>query len=72
MRRLILASTSPYRRDLLQRLRLPFEVMRPDVDEGALPDETPVALVTRLAWAKARTISLREPDAWVIGSDQVA
>ncbi|MDQ3229095.1 MAG: Maf family nucleotide pyrophosphatase [Pseudomonadota bacterium] len=71
MPRLILASTSPYRRELLQRLRLPFEVMRPDVDETPLPDEAPVALATRLATEKARAISAREPDAWVIGSDQV-
>lgn len=72
MPRLILASTSPYRRELLQRLRLPFEVMRPDVDETALPDEAPRALAARLARAKASAISAREPDAWVIGSDQVA
>ena len=72
MPRLILASTSPYRRELLQRLRLPFEVMRPDVDEVAHPNETPMTLAPRLARAKALVISSREPDAWVIGSDQVA
>lgn len=69
---LILASTSPYRRDLLGRLRLPFDVMRPDVDETPLPDEAPAALAARLAAAKAGAISARQPDAWVIGSDQVA
>lgn len=70
--RLILASTSPYRRELLQRLRLPFEVVSPAVDEVARPNEGPVALATRLARAKALVISARESDAWVIGSDQVA
>ncbi len=72
MPRLILASTSPYRRELLQRLRLPFEVMRPEVEEAALRGEAPAALAKRLARAKAMAISVREPDAWVIGSDQVA
>jgi len=72
MPRLILASTSPYRRELLQRLRLPFEVMHPHVDETALPDEIPVALAVRLAAVKALAVSVRERDAWVIGSDQVA
>lgn len=72
MPRLILASTSLYRRELLQRLRLPFEVMRPDVDELAQPGEPPAALATRLAVAKTLAISARELDAWVIGSDQVA
>ena len=72
MSRLILASTSPYRRELLLRLRLPFEVMHPDVDESAQPDESPAALSQRLAISKAMAISTRESDAWVIGSDQVA
>lgn len=70
--RLILASTSPYRRELLARLRLPFETARPQVDEDARPGETPSALARRLADAKACAVSEREPDAWVIGSDQVA
>lgn len=72
MPRLLLASTSPYRRELLSRLRLPFEAARPEVDETPLHDESPYALATRLAQAKAAVIALRQPDAWVIGSDQVA
>jgi septum formation protein len=71
-RRLILASTSPYRRDLLQRLRLPFDVVAPDTDEHALPGETPAATSERLAVAKAMDVARRHPDAVVIGSDQVA
>ena len=69
---LILASTSAYRRDLLQRLRLPFDCARPQVDEAALPGESPAALARRLARAKATAVAARHPDAWVIGSDQVA
>lgn len=69
---LILASTSPYRRELLTRLRLEFEVARPEVDESPLPGETPSALAERLAKAKAVAIAMRSPLAWVIGSDQVA
>ena len=69
---LILASTSPYRRDLLQRLRLPFEVRAPQVDETPLPDEPPAALAQRLALAKARAVAAQQPQAVVIGSDQVA
>jgi septum formation protein len=71
-RRLILASTSPYRRELLQRLRLPFDVVAPDTDESPLPGETPAATSERLALAKARDVARRHPDAVVIGSDQVA
>jgi septum formation protein len=69
---LILASTSPYRRGLLQRLRLPFDVARPEVDETALPGEAPRALAIRLAQAKARAIVQRGTGAWALGSDQVA
>jgi len=69
---LILASTSRYRRDLLARLRLDFEVARPEVDESSLPGETPSVLARRLASAKAAAIAARSPHAWVIGSDQVA
>lgn len=69
---LILASSSPYRKELLQRLGLPFEAISPDIDESALPGETPQALVQRLAIAKARRISDTHPHALVIGSDQVA
>ena len=70
--RLILASTSRYRRELLQRLRLPFSVESPGVDEAPLPGETPRALALRLALAKARAVAERHPQAVVIGSDQVA
>jgi septum formation protein len=68
---LILASTSRYRRELLQRLRLPFEVQSPQVDEAALPGETPAALALRLALAKAQAVAVLRPQAVVIGSDQV-
>lgn len=70
--RIILASTSPYRRQLLERLQLAFEVRAPDVDEAPLPGEAPQALVSRLALAKANAIASGEPGAIVIGSDQVA
>jgi len=69
---LILGSTSRYRRELLERLRLPFTVAAPDVDEAPLPGETPVALARRLALAKARAVAALHPQAIVIGSDQVA
>jgi septum formation protein len=69
---LILASTSRYRRELLDRLRLPFEVQSPEVDETARLGETPVALAQRLALAKARAVAQLRPQAVVIGSDQVA
>ena len=69
---LILGSTSRYRRELLERLRLPFEVRAPEVDETPLPGERPAALAQRLALAKAQAVSKLFPDAVVIGSDQVA
>lgn len=69
---LILASTSRYRRELLERLRLPFTVEAPGVDETAGPGETPPELARRLALAKARAVAQRHPQAVVIGSDQVA
>lgn len=71
-RALVLGSTSPYRRELLQRLRLPFAVQAPGVDESALPGETPAQLADRLALAKARAVAGQHPQAVVIGSDQVA
>lgn len=71
-RPLILGSTSPYRRELLQRLQTPFEVVSPDVDESPLPGEAPATLARRLALAKARAVATNFPDAVVIGSDQVA
>lgn len=71
-RPLVLGSTSRYRRELLERLRLPFEVMSPDVDETPRPGEAPAALADRLALAKARAVAAQCPEAVVIGSDQVA
>ncbi len=71
-RQLLLGSTSPYRRDLLARLRIPFEAAAPEVDETAYPNETPKQLACRLAMAKARAVAARFPSHVVIGSDQVA
>ena len=71
-RPLVLASTSRYRRQLLARLLLPFDVVAPDIDEIELPGEAPAATACRLADAKARAVAARRPDALVIGSDQVA
>jgi septum formation protein len=71
-RRLVLGSTSPYRRELLARLRLSFEVAAPDVDETPLPAETPSQIALRLALAKAKAVAAVHRDAVVIGSDQVA
>jgi septum formation protein len=70
--RLILASSSAYRHELLSRLRLPFEAIAPHIDETPLAGETPPATALRLARAKAAAIAAREPGALVIGSDQVA
>ncbi|MDQ1259088.1 MAG: 7-methyl-GTP pyrophosphatase [Pseudomonadota bacterium] len=72
VRTLVLGSTSRYRRELLQRLGLPFTVAAPAVDETPLPGETPHALALRLALAKAHAVAAQHPDAVVIGSDQVA
>jgi septum formation protein len=69
---LILASTSIYRRELLARLRLPFSCIAPGVDETRRAGERPRALAVRLARAKAFAVALQHPDAWVVGSDQVA
>ncbi|HEY9067891.1 MAG TPA: Maf family nucleotide pyrophosphatase [Burkholderiaceae bacterium] len=69
---LILASTSRYRRELLQRLRLPFDAIAPDVDETPNAGEAPAALAQRLALAKALAVAQHHPQAVVIGSDQVA
>jgi septum formation protein len=69
---LILASSSRYRRELLSRLRLPFEIIAPQVDESARPGETPAQMAARLALEKARAVAALRPDAVVIGSDQVA
>lgn len=69
---LILASTSPYRRELLDRLGLPFEVASPQTDESRILGEGPQAMALRLAEAKARAVASAHPDALIIGSDQVA
>ena len=69
---LILASTSVYRRELLERLGIPFTVISPEVDETPLPGEGTLDLALRLAKAKAAAVAKNNPDAWVIGSDQVA
>ena len=71
-RRLILGSSSRYRRELLQRLHVPFECHSPDLDESPLAGETPASMAGRLARLKARAVAALYPDAIVIGSDQVA
>jgi len=71
-RTVVLGSTSRYRRELLSRLHLPFEVAAPGVDETPLAGESPRELALRLALAKARAVAARHPEAVVIGSDQVA
>jgi septum formation protein len=71
-RKLILGSTSVYRRELLSRLNVAFSVESPHVDETPLPGELPAALAQRLALAKAQAVAARFPDCVVIGSDQVA
>ena len=71
-RTLVLGSTSRYRRELLARLHVPFEVAAPDVDETPQPGESPRALAQRLALAKAHAVAAKFPQAVVIGSDQVA
>ncbi|MDX1380274.1 MAG: Maf family nucleotide pyrophosphatase [Xanthomonadales bacterium] len=72
VRKLILASSSPYRKSLLERLRLPFEATVPAVDESPQPGESAQAMVARLAARKAAVIAAQNPAAVVIGSDQVA
>lgn len=72
LRKLILGSTSPYRRELLARLSIPFDVIAPDVDESPQALESPKLLACRLAMAKARAVAAQFPAAVVIGSDQVA
>ncbi|SAL36023.1 Maf-like protein [Caballeronia humi] len=70
--RLVLASSSRYRRELLERLRIPFDVIAPHIDETPLDGETPEATAVRLSIAKARAAAAKAPGALVIGSDQVA
>lgn len=71
-RQLVLASTSPFRRELLSRLGIPFETANPLTDESPLPGESPEATALRLSEAKARAVAHLFPDALIIGSDQVA
>lgn len=71
-RRIVLGSSSPYRRELLSRLKVPFDVELPDVDEAPRSGETPRDIAWRLAIEKARAVARKHPDAAVIGSDQVA
>src|SRR5262245_71095 len=71
-RRIVLASTSRYRRGLLERLGVPFECADPQVGEAPRPGEAPAATALRLAEAKARAVAIRFADALIIGSDQVA
>lgn len=71
-RQVILGSTSAYRRELMNRLRIPFDVQAPNVDETAESGESPLQLAQRLALAKARAVAKKFPEAVVIGSDQVA
>lgn len=72
MKTLVLASTSPFRKSILSKLNLAFECAKPDIDETALVNESPQALVERLAGEKARAVAEQFPDALIIGSDQVA
>ena len=69
---LILASTSIYRRQLLEKLHIPFQTLKPEVDETPLPDEGAADLVERLSIAKAKKVAQSIDDGWIIGSDQVA
>ncbi len=71
-RQLVLASTSPFRRELLSRLGIPFETINPQTDESPLPNEMPEATALRLSEAKARAVAQLHPDRLIIGSDQVA
>ena len=72
MPQLVLASTSPFRRELLQKLQLAFTTDSPDIDESRHDGETPEQLVARLAEEKAMAVAARQPDSLIIGSDQVA
>ncbi len=69
---LVLASTSPFRKSVLNRLNIPFETFAPEIDETSQPSESPTVLVTRLAESKARSAQSTYPQALVIGSDQIA
>ena len=72
MKTLVLGSTSPFRKTILEKLQLPFRCAKPDIDETAKKGESPQALVERLAIEKAKAVSSQYPSALIIGSDQVA
>jgi MAF protein len=72
MKTLVLGSTSPFRKSILEKLNLPFDCAKPNIDETAFAGEPPQALVERLAIEKARAVAEEFPDALIIGSDQVA
>lgn len=72
MHRLVLASTSVFRRELLARLQIPFEIVNPEMDESVLPGESPADTAERLSMAKAKAVADRYPNSLIIGSDQVA
>ena len=72
MKKLVLGSTSPFRKEILAKLNIPFVCAKPNVDESAFDNESPVALVERLAIEKAKAVAHEFPDALIIGSDQVA
>lgn len=72
MKKLVLGSTSPFRKSLLEKFNVPFETAKPDIDETPLPGESPIELVERLAIEKAKAVTAEHSDALIIGSDQVA
>lgn len=72
MQTLVLGSTSPFRKSILEKLQLPFECAKPNIDETAYKNETPQALVERLAIEKSQAVANEFPNALIIGSDQVA
>ncbi len=72
MKKLVLGSTSPFRKEILTKLNLPFQCAKPNIDETAFENESPVDLVERLAIEKAKAVAKEHPDALIIGSDQVA
>ncbi|MBA6290242.1 MULTISPECIES: nucleoside triphosphate pyrophosphatase [unclassified Colwellia] len=72
MKKLVLGSTSPFRKEILEKLNIPFVCAKPNIDESAFDNESPVELVERLAIEKAKAVAGEFPDALIIGSDQVA
>jgi len=72
MKKLVLGSTSPFRKEILAKLNLPFDCAKPNIDESPLDNESAIALVERLAIEKAKAVACEFPDALIIGSDQVA